>query len=79
MKPSALELPALQMPDPVPLPELPPLTQDNSKTVTHHHSHHHTYQITQQPGESSDELADRIHRKQMAAQRMRSPLYDGPD
>lgn len=62
------------------LPELPALSNDNHTIINRAgDTHHHTYQITQQPGESSDELADRIHRKQAASQRMRTPLYDGPD
>lgn len=60
-------------------PELPAISNDNRKTSTHHHTHQHNYQIHQQPGESSDELANRIHRKQLASQQMRTPLYDGPD
>ncbi|NVN02951.1 MULTISPECIES: phage tail tape measure protein [Asaia] len=81
--PSELNRSSIFKPPPQPQyadsPELPALSNDNRKASTHHHVHHHTYQITQQPGESSDELADRIHRKQAASQRMRTPLYDGPD
>jgi len=66
--------------DPVQLPDIPDVTNDNRRTIHRDgDTHTHHYHIHQQPGESSDDLARRIQQAQQRNERTRSTLFDQAD
>lgn len=65
--------------DPASLPEIPSVTNDNRQTVNRGDTVSHTYHIHQQPGESAEDLARRIHEGNQRSERNRSTLFDQAD
>uniref|UniRef100_UPI0018D3AD30 hypothetical protein n=1 Tax=Gluconobacter thailandicus TaxID=257438 RepID=UPI0018D3AD30 len=78
--PSPVIVPPAQVPAPVQLPEIPEVTNNSNQTIHREGDNHtHHYHIQQQPGESADALARRIHQTQQRNERGRASLFDQAD